>query len=208
MENEYFAKDFQIADVTIQVAEEWNKFCEQGKEILVSRGYIRSSNGGIKYLVEPLIRNFTKFTSNGGWIASEDEEGWAVLAMEAFSHFSYHYSGGQLMVSDLQGRCFYDRYNVNRCRFELSDPAICSRTRRYGPTDLGEKGIDSFFCNHNCNQFCQLHWICPSSPQQWFPRTRGTSMVSSRMTSQLALTSRTTFRLATMEESDSDSDYD
>lgn len=101
MENEYFAKGFRIANIAFQLAEEQNKFCEYGKEMLVSNGYIRCSNSDIKYLVEPLIRNFTKFTSNGGWIASKDGMGWTVLAMEAFYHFSYHCSRGHMMVRTL-----------------------------------------------------------------------------------------------------------
>lgn len=159
--------------------------------------------------MEPLIRNFTKFTSNGGWIASKDGMGWTVLAMEAFYHFSYHCSRGHMMVCDLQGRYRYDSRNTNRCRLELSILAICSRTRQYGPTDLGEKGIDSFFSDHCCNHFCQSNWTRPGCPRQWFPLTRGTSMLSSQMTSQLALTSRTIFHqgLNTMQEDDSDSNY-
>jgi hypothetical protein len=40
MEREFFAKDFEIIDRTIRSAEEWNEFCEYGKEILVSKGAI------------------------------------------------------------------------------------------------------------------------------------------------------------------------
>ena len=44
------------------------------------------------------------------------------------------------------------RNQYRKCRFELTDPAICSRARDYGPTDLGEKGIQSFFKTHVCNK--------------------------------------------------------
>lgn len=208
MESEFFAKDFLIADRAIRSAEKWNEFCPLGKEILVSRGSIHCSNSGIQYLVEPLIRYYEKFTSNSGWIG--DTEDWEVRCMEAFTHFSYHESGGQMIVCDIQGRYKYDRYSKRKSRFELSDPAICSRQRWYGPTDLGEKGIESFFANHNCNEFCQSHWNRPRYPAQWFPMTRGTSMLSSKVTNKLNLTSKATFRMGALgtivENSDSDSD--
>lgn len=113
--------------------------------------------------------------------------------MEAFSHYTYHRSGGQMIVSDLQGRYKYNRYAKSKSRFELGDPAVSSRRRNYGPTDLGEKGIDSFFANHNCNEFCQSHWHRPRNPIQWFERSSGTSMISSQLSTQLNLTSRMAF---------------
>eukprot|EP00980_Cylindrotheca_fusiformis_P007229 scaffold1525_cov142-Cylindrotheca_fusiformis.AAC.29 len=192
MEQEYFEKDFEIADRAIQCAENWNSFCAQGKEILISRGTLHRSRSGIQYLVEPLIRDYEKFTSNSGWIG--DTSDWRVQCMEAFTHYTYEESGGELIVCDIQGRYRYNRFNTSKSRFELGDPAICSRRRLYGPTDLGEKGIDSFFANHECNQFCEYHWDRPQMPTQWFERTHGTSMISSRLSGHLYLSSRTIFR--------------
>jgi Alpha-kinase family len=125
VESEYFAADFRIADRVIEYAEEWNGFCPDRREIIVSRGDLHKSNSGIQYLVEPYIRDFTKFTSNSGWIAPG--QGWDILALEAFSHYSYHRSGGMLLVCDLQGRYRKDKFGrgaKNKSRFELSDPAI------------------------------------------------------------------------------------
>ena len=51
MEDEYFQADFRIADQTISFAEEWNDFCDHGKEILVSRGDIKQSNSGICFIL-------------------------------------------------------------------------------------------------------------------------------------------------------------
>eukprot|EP00980_Cylindrotheca_fusiformis_P007230 scaffold1525_cov142-Cylindrotheca_fusiformis.AAC.30 len=191
MEREFFAKDFQIADRAIRSAEKWNTLCDIGKEIVISRGSLQRSRSGIQYLVEPLIRDFRKFTSNGGWIG--DTSNWRVQCMEAFTHFTYAESRGQLIVCDLQGRYKLNRYSRGKSRFELGDPAICSRRRVYGPTDLGEKGIDSFFANHVCSSYCKSHWPRPRNPTQWFPRSQGTSMVSSELSSHLLLKSRTTF---------------
>lgn len=207
METEFFAQDFRIADEAILIAEKWNVFCEYGKEILITKGSIHFSNRGIQYLVEPLIRYYEKFTSNSGWIGSNTD--WEVRCMEAFSHFSYHASGGRLIVCDIQGRYRRNSYSKAKSRFELTDPAICSRSRSFGPTDLGEKGIDSFFANHVCNEFCQGHWQQPRAPRQWFPTSKGTSMLSSRMNPLLRTNNRSTFRIGLagiMEAGDSDDD--
>ena len=209
MEREYFHMDFKVADTAIWLAKEWNAFCPAHVDILVSRGSLHSV-GGRTYLVEPFIRYFTKFTSNNGWIADEDDEGWPVLAMEAFAHFSYHRTGGQKLVCDLQGRYRNDRrYRNGKCRFELSDPAICSRRREYGPTDMGEKGIESFFANHRCNRFCDERWQRPRAPRQWFETSSATSMLASTHASRLRLHDTTVFNptIPTIQEDSDSSDY-
>jgi Alpha-kinase family len=106
LETEFYQTDFQVASKAIQFAEDWNEICPVGKEILITYGSLKTA-GGVTYLVEPLIRYFEKFTSNNGWIADENDVGWAVLAMEAFSHYTYHRSGGQMIVCDIQGRYRY-----------------------------------------------------------------------------------------------------
>lgn len=208
MEREFFANDFRIIDKVVEFAEAWNTFCSHGHEILVNKGDIQKSNSGISYLVEPLIRYYTKFNSNSGWI--EDTDDWTVRAMAAFSHYSYHRSGGRLVICDLQGRYKSNRFARKKSRFELTDPAICSRQREYGPTDLGEKGIESFFANHECNEFCDSNWQRVRQAYQWYPQTKGTSMMSSTMTHKLTLASRATFRVGwngiIEEDSEEDSD--
>ena len=209
LEDEYFADDFRTIERVVQYADAWNEFCEVGLEILVNSGSLHYSRGGIKYLVEPLIRYFEKFTSNIGWIGDTDDGD--VRVMEAFSHFSYHQSGGQLLVCDLQGRYKYNRFNRSKSRFELTDPAICSRRRSYGLTDMGEKGIDMFFYNHTCNEYCEDHWQRPRHVRAWFTATSsGTSMMSSQMSHKLRLNNPTTFGLSAnntiVEEDSYDSD--
>jgi len=181
IEQEFFDTDDRVNERAIQFAEDWNDICPQGKDIQITYGTVSYLNDGNSYLIEPLIRYFQKFTSNNGWIANENDVGWAVLAMEAFSHFTYHRSGGQMIVCDLQGRYRFDRYNRNKCRFELTDVAICSRQKRFGVTDLGEKGIESFFYNHRCNKFCHCNgtWSSPRMQRNWFDSHSGTSMMAS-----------------------------
>jgi hypothetical protein len=210
METEYFAEDFRVADTAIYYAERWNRFAESDETILITKGHVITSNSGIRYLAEPLIRNFRKFTSNSGWV--DGDGSWTTEAMAAFSHYTYHKSNGQLMVCDLQGR-YRDnrRFRSGKSRFELTDVAICSRSRSYGPTDLSEKGIETFFAHHTCNQFCNIdeHWLKPAYPQSWFPKnSSSTSMFSSSMSYKLQSSNQTQFRLGGMgsiiEESDED----
>jgi hypothetical protein len=117
-------------------------------------------------------------------------------------------------VCDLQGRYRREsRGRKSRCRFELTDPAICSRQRSYGPTDMGEKGIETFFSKHACNEFCNQNgrWQRPRSPKEWFPCTDSTSMLPSSFSYHLTLQSTMSFRpgFDTIAESDDsdDSDY-
>jgi len=213
MEDEYFQADFQVADKAIKIAECWNRMAQADEKILITRGHIIHSRSGIPYLVEPLIRDYTKFTSNTGWIAKDGT--WHAEAMEAFSHYSYHITAGRMMVCDLQGRYKFVRCCIPKSRFELTDPAICSSNRAYGPTDLGIKGMETFFVNHKCNQFCNadgIKWARPKSPSSWFAMNKGTSMLSSEY--DAVLTNRndyTSFRLNfnnIMEEEDDEDDDD
>ncbi|RHZ48991.1 hypothetical protein Glove_535g4 [Diversispora epigaea] len=70
--------------------------------------------------------------------------------LEAFAHFTYEYTGGYLVVCDLQGIELPDR-------FLLTDPAIhCIKPLRFGKTNLGGNGINRrFVVNHKCNEICK-----------------------------------------------------
>ena len=86
LEDEYFADDFRIIAKVVSYAEEWNVFCPHGLEVMVNSGALHSSNSGIRYLVEPLIRYYEKFTSNSGWIGDISDRD--VQVMSAFSHYT------------------------------------------------------------------------------------------------------------------------
>lgn len=94
-----------------------------------------------KYMsVEPYIPgSYEKFTSNNGFVKKDSE-----LA-QAFSHFSWCLTEGDMMVTDIQG--------VSNT---LTDPQIHSDdVSRFGVGNLGTKGMDLFFMNHECNSICE-----------------------------------------------------
>uniref|UniRef100_A0A0B6ZGK1 Alpha-type protein kinase domain-containing protein n=1 Tax=Arion vulgaris TaxID=1028688 RepID=A0A0B6ZGK1_9EUPU len=68
--------------------------------------------------------------------------------LEAFAHFTYHHSNGQLIVCDLVG--VQDDEG-----FFLKTPHIHSRNQEYGNRDMGIRGILDVFSNHVCNDICK-----------------------------------------------------
>jgi hypothetical protein len=89
--------------------------------------------------------------------------------MQALSHFSYHMSAGQFVLCDLQG-------GVYSTAVVLTDPVILSRGKLYGVTDLGPRGISSFFSNPRCNEFCNSSWSRPTGQTRYHRPQMGTSM--------------------------------
>ena len=77
---------------------------------------------------------------------------------QAFSHFTHRYTKRKKMVCDLQGVL---NKSASPPVFELTDPVIhyaSTRGRKnvYGRTDRGKKGMNEFFCTHQCNDLCRL----------------------------------------------------
>ena len=69
--------------------------------------------------------------------------------MQTFSHFTYSYSNGMVMVTDVQVE--------HEGNYKLTDPAIHtaeSSACLKDPTDLGRDGMVAFFSTHICNNFC------------------------------------------------------
>ncbi|XP_054439279.1 transient receptor potential cation channel subfamily M member 6 [Pteronotus mesoamericanus] len=70
--------------------------------------------------------------------------------MLAFSHWTYEYTRGELLVLDLQG--------VGE---NLTDPSVIkpedkqSRGMVFGPANLGEDAIRNFIAKHHCNACCR-----------------------------------------------------
>ena len=93
--------------------------------------------------LEPFVPGvFRKYTNNNGYISPEGAE-----VAEALCHFSYTYSGGQMMLADVQG---FDSAI-------FTDPQIhCVNKDFSSPGNLGQDGVDQFFLGHVCNDFCRV----------------------------------------------------
>ena len=76
---------------------------------------------------------------------------------QAFTHFTFQDSGGQMLVCDLQG--VFER-KMTPPTFLLTDPVIHfasrhgGRAHKYGRTDRGMAGMRDFFRTHECNALC------------------------------------------------------
>ena len=93
--------------------------------------------------------------------------------MQALSHYSYHITGGQLVLCDLQGGVVWTKKTKG---IILTDPVILSRSGSYGLTDLGQDGISTFFSRHVCNSYCRSHWAKPRAATAHYPASASTTM--------------------------------
>lgn len=184
-EDDYFSLDIKAVDKALEMVNRFNQLNIVTKMIKVNIPEVwtflpdaRQDWAGVKNLQEPFIQNYRKFNSNTGW--NDSSRMWARL-MQALSHFSYHISGGNFVLCDLQGGIYRDEV-------VLSDPVILSRTHQFGVTDLGPEGISSFFHQHTCNGYCRPHWTCPAHTYQHFEPRMSTSML--RHTVSIAILGR------------------
>jgi hypothetical protein len=156
IETSFYQLDLKAMEKSMDLIRAWNAEGLIDRLVRLNRPEVwtfsAGSREGQKILQEPFVHNYQKFNSNTGW--SDDELPWPRV-MQALSHYSYHKSGGQFVLCDLQGGVYHDG-------IVLTDPVILSRTRLYGVTDLGAEGISSFFSRHICNEYCRGHWQKPS----------------------------------------------
>lgn len=148
------------------------------KTLRDQRGSTFRLNRRTNFMLEREIRGaFTKFSSNSGWLSGRDD------ILEAFSHWSWCHTEGEQLVCDLQGHrgdgslphLGHDYYYL------LTDPAICSASRSFGESDLGQEGIDAFFANHTCNEWCEhldIEYERPQYASASIARCKSTSYFS------------------------------
>ncbi|KAF5009300.1 hypothetical protein FDECE_4470 [Fusarium decemcellulare] len=172
--DKYFALDIKAIDKALEIVNRFNQLniVDKAVKINVAQVWYFTDDAddewaGQRHLCEPFIQNYQKFNSNTGW--NDDSRAWGEV-MQALSHFSYYMSGGNYVLCDLQG-------GIYQHEVVLSDPVILSRNRDYGVTDLGPEGIDSFFSQHSCNDFCRSNWTQPANPVQHFRPAPGTTMI-------------------------------
>lgn len=106
-EEHYFAEEMSIIARAQKVIDKWHEEKPINRKILLNTpGIWTYTTTKHKVLIEPYIDNFEKFNSNSGW-APITGDAWTD-AMQALSHFSYHNSGGQFLLCDLQGGSYSD----------------------------------------------------------------------------------------------------
>eukprot|EP00927_Polykrikos_kofoidii_P034799 TRINITY_DN29440_c0_g1_i1.p1 TRINITY_DN29440_c0_g1~~TRINITY_DN29440_c0_g1_i1.p1 ORF type:complete len:1197 (-),score=231.02 TRINITY_DN29440_c0_g1_i1:162-3674(-) len=116
---------------------------------------ITEYENGYHFCGEAFLKgHFVKLNSNAGYVNETDYSLHSEIA-QAFSHYTFHKSDGELLVVDLQGICGED--DGQGLYFLLTDPQVHSRGtfERFGPGDLGEQGVRSFFQKHKCGPLCQ-----------------------------------------------------
>ena len=91
---------------------------------------------------------YIKYNNNTGWV--NDKKSDLNLLAQAFSHFTYDYSRGAILIVDIQG---VGKDN----ELTLTDPVIHSPMYgdKFGSTNFKKKGILRFFKTHECNYNCQ-----------------------------------------------------
>lgn len=189
MNDEFFRVDREAVEHALRIITQWNN-AEIVQNLTIRLNIPeRWTIDGRECVVEPFIDDFTKFNSNTGWT----NESRTTSVLQALSHYSYHVSSGQFLLCDLQG-------GLQRNTAVLTDPVVMSRKHRFGPTDLGPRGMSTFFHHHRCNKFCRSEWTKPRDKRDYFQATMGTSMESSREYA------RHSQRMNTICESDTDSD--
>ena len=99
---------------------------------------------GSYVLVETYLEGeYTKWNNNYDYVNEEDK-----TSLQAFSHFTHKKTKGKLLICDIQGV-------KDKNQYSLTDPAIHSDTQwQYGSTDLGPKGMEAFFKEHTCEDYC------------------------------------------------------
>lgn len=112
---------------------------------------------------------FLKYNSNNGYVAESSLKHHE--AVQAFLHFSWEATEGQLLVADLQG--------VARAgEVLLTDPQVLSLTGCYGPGDL-RGGIAACLGAHRCGPSCKRLGLRPPR----FRPSRGDRQTSSCLSS-------------------------
>jgi len=91
---------------------------------------------------------YIKYNNNYGWKRQDSD--FDDLLAQAFSHFTYEYSMGLMMVVDIQGV-------TQENELIITDPAIHSYVLkdRFGETNHGKIGMIRFFETHTCNDYCK-----------------------------------------------------
>lgn len=201
-EDAYFDTELKTVNRALQLVDSFNRAGIIDQQIQLNMPTVwEFEYSKERCLIEPMIKNFENFNSNSGW-TPRVSSAWTD-AMQALSHFSYHISNKQVLLCDLQGGSY-------RKGFVLTDPVVMSsnNSQAYGPTDLGPRGISTFFAHHQCNRFCRSNWGFPADHRAYFPKQQGSTMAMNHVPTRHSRPPMSAAVLPIYEESDcSDEDY-
>jgi len=112
-----------------------------------SNDFIKASE---YFMAETMLDGtYLKYSNNNGWVNTLMKDTKEYEIAHAFSHWTYHYSKGEIMIIDIQGTA--DSKSLN-----WTDCAPQSRDKHYGETDQGLVGMGKFFGSHTCNNLCKF----------------------------------------------------
>ncbi|KAH9917386.1 kinase-like domain-containing protein [Epithele typhae] len=133
------------------------------------------------WLLEP-IRPGGEPKRWSGTLVHRNNESLSSMTMEAFTHFTYEYSNGNVVIADLQS--VHGLFNEQALTPKatsgqiLFDPMTHTPERDTGIGDCGVDGMDAFLEQHECNRLCDAlglnllpssHLLSPNTPA---PRAR------------------------------------
>lgn len=97
-------------------------------------------------ILEPKLEGaYKKYSNNFGYVDKEDRN-----TPQAFSHFTYQYTNGKMIVVDIQGVKDYYTDPQIHSNIPESAPPI------WGQGDMGDTGVYKFFESHRCNALCKF----------------------------------------------------
>jgi len=118
------------------------------------------------FLAQKLLEGmYTKFNNNYGWRKKEETS--SNLLAQAFSHFTYEFSMGLMMIIDIQGAERKQKESDEEPNIlVITDPAIHSYVLKghFGRTNHGKLGMIRFFKTHKCNFYCNM--LCLMNPKE------------------------------------------
>lgn len=146
-------RDKYLGDIRTQViaqhlAQEFNKRTKKSPLKFVEV-QLMSMPDGTLLCVEPFMQGeYRKSNNNAGYVSKGSD------FAQAFSHFTHDFSGGKILVVDIQG-----------VHSNLTDPQIHSEFLCFGAGNLGYAGIDAFFVTHKCSELCGALKLLPNPLQ-------------------------------------------
>lgn len=150
---EHLAQDMQIQALCRAFALEFNGLIREYPplDFVVTSGLHTMADGTVAssfMSLEPFLEGeYTKYNNNTLYAKEDTPDDHVNRLAQAFSHFTFERSWGDLMVVDLQG-----------VGTQLTDPSIHTRDEqrfKLCVTNMYAEGFKCFFASHHCNSVCR-----------------------------------------------------